>query len=93
MYRSKYIKVAIFRQEEIKAKIESPKTEAFLELQPATLLKKGLWHRCFSVNFGKLLRTPLFTEHLRWLLLHLWATASVFRTFLPRKGMASCKTT
>ena len=30
MYRSKYIKVAIFRQEEIKAKIESPKTEAFL---------------------------------------------------------------
>ena len=25
----------------------------------------------FSVNFAKILRTPFFTEHLRWLLLHL----------------------
>ena len=24
---------------------------------------------CFAVNFAKFLRTPLFTEHLRWLLL------------------------
>ena len=37
--------------------------------RPATLLKKRLWHRCFPVNFGKFLRTPFFTEHLRWLLL------------------------
>ena len=36
---------------------------------PATLLKKSLWHRCFPVNFAKLLRTPISTEHLRWLLL------------------------
>ena len=28
-----------------------------------------LWYRCFPVNFAKLLRTPFFTEHLRWLLL------------------------
>ena len=28
-------------------------------LRPATLLKKRLWHRCFPVNFGKYLRTPL----------------------------------
>ena len=34
-----------------------------------TLLKKRLWHRCFPVNFAKFLRTPFFTEHLRWLLL------------------------
>ena len=27
-------------------------------LRPATLLKKRLWHRYFSVNFAKLLRTP-----------------------------------
>ena len=27
-------------------------------LRPATLLKKRLWHRCFPVNFVKLLRTP-----------------------------------
>ena len=28
-------------------------------LRPATLLKKRLWHRCFSVKFVKFLRTPL----------------------------------
>ena len=28
-----------------------------------------LWHRCFPVNFAKFLRTPIFKEHLRWLLL------------------------
>ena len=30
-------------------------------------LKKRLWHRCFSVNIAKFLRTPLFTELLRWM--------------------------
>ena len=39
-------------------------------LRPATLLKKRLWHRCFPVNFVELLRTPLLTEHIRWLLLN-----------------------
>ena len=39
------------------------------DLTPATLLKKRLWHRYFSVNFVKFLRTPFFIEHLRWLLL------------------------
>ena len=39
-------------------------------LRPVTLLKKRLWHRCWSfpVNFVKFLRTP-FTEHLRATLL------------------------
>ena len=27
-----------------------------VRLQPATLLKKRFWHRCFSVNFPKFLR-------------------------------------
>ena len=27
------------------------------DLRPATLLKKGLWHRCFPVNFANFLRT------------------------------------
>ena len=41
-----------------------------IQLQaPATLLKERLWCRCFSVNFAKFLRTPFFTEHLRWLIL------------------------
>ena len=39
------------------------------DLRPATLLKKRFWHRCFPVNFAKFLRTTLFTQHLRWLLL------------------------
>ena len=38
-------------------------------LRPASLLKKRFWHKCFPVNFVKFLRTPIFTEHLRWLLL------------------------
>ena len=38
-------------------------------LRHATLWKKRLCHRCFPVNFAKFLRTPFFTEHLRWLLL------------------------
>ena len=42
-------------------------------LRPATLLKKRLWHRCFPVNFEKFLRTPLFTEHFRWLLLYFYS--------------------
>ena len=29
-------------------------------LRPATLLKKRLWYRCFSVNFPKFLRTPFY---------------------------------
>ena len=35
----------------------------------ATLLKKGLWHRCFPVNFEKFSRI-FFIEHLLWLLLN-----------------------
>ena len=38
-------------------------------VRPATLLKKTLWHRCFPVNFVKILRTLFFIEHVWWLLL------------------------
>ena len=31
-------------------------------LRPAALLKKRPWHRCFSVNFMKFLRTFFFTR-------------------------------
>ena len=30
-----------------------------LQLRPATLLKRKIWHRCFPVNFVKFLRTPI----------------------------------
>ena len=36
-------------------------------LNPATLLKRKLWHRYFPVSFAKFQRTPFLTEHLRWL--------------------------
>ena len=36
---------------------------------PATFFKKGLWHRCFPVNFAKFSRTTFFKEHLQWLVL------------------------
>ena len=39
--------------------------------RPATFFKKRLRHRCFRVNSAKFLRTSFFTEHLRWLLLHI----------------------
>ena len=34
----------------------------------AALLKKRPWHRCFSVNFAKFLRTPFAIDYLWWLL-------------------------
>ena len=39
-------------------------------LSAATLLKKRLWHRCFSVNFAQFLETSFFLEYLWWLLLN-----------------------
>ena len=38
-------------------------------LRPATLFKKRPWHRCFPVNFMKLLRTPFLQNTSGWLLL------------------------
>ena len=37
--------------------------------EACNFIKKRLWHRCFSVNFSKSLRTPFLTEHFRWLVL------------------------
>ena len=59
-------------------------------LRLATLLKKWFWHKCFSVNFAKFLRTPFFKEHLRWLLLEhpiilQKISLMVFRSFFSKK--------
>ena len=54
-------------------------------LRPATLLKRGLWRRCFPVNFGKFLRTPFLTEHLRWLLLLLNTSKNVNENHLGKQ--------
>ena len=52
-----------------------PRVSFLIKLQASglrltTLLKRRLWNRCFPVNFAKFVRTPIFTEHLRWLLLY-----------------------
>ena len=39
-------------------------------LRPGTLTKKRFWHRCFSVNFVKFLRTAFLQNTYRRLLLH-----------------------
>ena len=39
-------------------------------LRAASLFKKRLWHRCFSVNFVKFLRTPFLQNTSGRLLLH-----------------------
>ena len=41
-------------------------------LRPGNLFKKRLWHRCFPVNFVKLLRTPLLQNTSGRLLLIMW---------------------
>ena len=40
-------------------------------LRPPTLFKKRLWHRCFTVNFQKFLRTPYLQNTSGWLLLYI----------------------
>ena len=41
-------------------------------LRPAALLKKRLWHKCFPLNFVKLLRTPFLQNTSGRLLLCFW---------------------
>ena len=61
--------------------------------QPATLLKKRLWHKCFPVNFVKFLRTPFLSEHLWWLLLYLYISKvqALDRFMVCFKGRIHCE--
>ena len=54
-----------------KKAIQKQPTEMFCEksLRPATLTKKRLWHRCFSVNFVKFPRTHFLKNNYGRLLL------------------------
>ena len=45
-------------------------------------IKKRLQHRCFPVKFAKFLRTSIFTEHLRWLLLYFANLETKFREII-----------
>ena len=61
-------------------------------LKPATLLKKRPWHRCFPVNFAKVLRTPFLIEHLRWLLLLFIMIVKVWSYICAELAIALLKT-
>ena len=52
-----------------------------------TLLKKRLWHRYFSVDFVKFLRTPFFIEHLWWLVLDIPEITGIVIAFFVRQGI------
>ena len=41
------------------------------DLQACDFIKKRLQPKCFPMKFAKFLRKPFFTEHPRWLLLHI----------------------
>ena len=48
-----------------------------LFISPATLLKKIPWHRCFSGNFAKFLRTPFLESTFGRLLMYVQFTSCV----------------
>ena len=45
--------------------------------RPGTFLKKRLWHKCFLVNFERILRTPFLHNTSGWLLLNM---QQIYRT-------------
>ena len=62
------VKKAFLEISQISQENTCARASFLIKLQPATLLRKRLWHRCFPVNFEKFLRTPFLTERVRWLL-------------------------
>ena len=53
----------------------------FKSLRPGTLLKKRLWHRCFPVNFVKVLITLFWTTASGVMMI--WGIELVFYVFIP----------
>ena len=66
-----FIEAVVQRCSVIKVLFTSTRVSFLIKLQPATLLKKRLWHRCFSVTFAKFLRTFFLENTFGRLLLEL----------------------
>ena len=45
--------------------LQNSQENVFTCLQPATLLKKKPWHRCFPCEFSKIMKSTYFAERLR----------------------------
>ena len=73
-----YLEISQNSQENTGARVSFLIKLQALGLRSATLLKKRLWCRCFSVNFAKILRTLFFIEHLSWLLLNNFVTILMY---------------
>ena len=69
MFNDFFTQMIFFVSNLLIIRLKMPFINMKIILRLTTLLKKSLWHRCFPVNFAKFLKTPFFTEHLRWLLL------------------------
>ena len=61
-----YLKISHYSKKKYVLKSLSDKV---VGLKVCNYIKNRLQHRCFPVNFGKFLRTSVFIEHFRWLLL------------------------
>ena len=48
------------------------------DLKAYNFIKRKLQHRRFPVKFAKFLRTPFFTEHIRWLILEISQQLSLY---------------
>ena len=53
-------------------------------MKPATLLKKSLWYKCFTVNFAKFLRTP-FLQNTSGGFIYFWSKLFVINQTLSNK--------
>ena len=51
--------------------------------------KKTLWHKCFFVNYAKILRTPTFIEHIWWLLLKIMKSIKILAKTSNCLGIAA----
>ena len=60
-HRKCFLRISQNSQENISARVSFFNKVA----DPATLLKKRLWHRCFPVNFANFFKNTNFKEHLR----------------------------
>ena len=76
-----FLKISQNSQENTRARIFFKKTADF---QMCNFIKR-LQHRCFPMNTAKVLRTALFTEHLRWLVLNFHSLSFLlsFNAILP----------
>ena len=59
-------------------------------IKACNFIKKRLQHSCFSVTIAKFLRTALFVEYIRWLLLNAGKTLVESKSLSLKKLLCMC---